>query len=69
MFGTWEIVVNYVDFICVTCILYVGLSENFKFAVRIYVWLTKVRALTTGRLYHVTFLIKSKFLYVCISYF
>jgi hypothetical protein len=30
-----EFEVNFGDFICVTCILYVGLVENFKFAVRI----------------------------------
>jgi len=30
-----EFEVNFDDFICVTCILYVGLVENFKFAVRI----------------------------------
>ena len=41
---------NYVDFICVTCILYVGLVENFKFAVKIQVWLSKLHTLGTGRL-------------------
>jgi hypothetical protein len=30
-----EFEVNFADFICVTCILYVGLVENFQFAVRI----------------------------------
>jgi len=30
-----EFEVNFGDFICVTCILYVGLVENFKLAVRI----------------------------------
>jgi len=29
VFRIWEFVVNY-DFICLTCILYVGLVENFN---------------------------------------
>ena len=57
---------NYRDFIHVTCILYGDLVENFKFAVRIYVWLSKLHALTTGRLYHATFLSNSTCLYVSI---
>jgi hypothetical protein len=35
VFRILEYEVNYGDFICVTCILYVGLVENFKFAVEI----------------------------------
>jgi hypothetical protein len=35
VFRVLEFVVNYDDFICVTCILCVGAVENFKFAVRI----------------------------------
>jgi hypothetical protein len=35
VFRIWEFEVNYIDFICVTCILNVDLVENFKFAVRI----------------------------------
>jgi len=50
VFRIWEYEVNYVDFICVTCILYVGLVENFKFAVKIQVWLSKLHTLGTGRL-------------------
>ena len=35
VFRIWEPEVNYGDFICATCILYVDLVENFKFAVSI----------------------------------
>jgi hypothetical protein len=35
VFRIWVFEVNYGDFICVTCFLYVDLVENFKFAVRI----------------------------------
>jgi hypothetical protein len=35
VFRILEYIVNYGDFICVTCILYVGLVENFKLAVKI----------------------------------
>jgi hypothetical protein len=35
VFRIWEFEVNYGDFMRVTCILYVDLVENFKFAVRI----------------------------------
>jgi len=47
VFRILEFVVNFGDFMCVTCILYVGPVENFKFAVRISVWLSKLHALTT----------------------
>ena len=30
VFRIWEFVVNYGDFICLTCVLYVGLVENFN---------------------------------------
>jgi hypothetical protein len=30
VFRIWEFEVNYGDFICVICILYVGLVDNFK---------------------------------------
>ena len=30
VFTSWEIVVNYGDFICVTYILYADMLENFK---------------------------------------
>ena len=35
VFRIWDYEVNCGDFICVTCISYVDLVENFKFAVRI----------------------------------
>ena len=35
VFRILEFEVNFGDFICVTCILCVGLVENFEFAVRI----------------------------------
>ena len=35
VFRIWEFEVNFGAFICVTCILYVGMVEKFKFAVRI----------------------------------
>jgi len=33
VFGIWEFLVNYCDFVCVNFVLYVGLVENFKFSV------------------------------------
>ena len=30
LFRIWEFVVNYGDFICLPCILYVGMVESFK---------------------------------------
>jgi uncharacterized membrane protein len=64
VFRIWKFEVNYGNFICVTCILYVGLVENFKISVRMKVWLSKLHALATGRLYHVTLLTNSTVLYV-----
>ena len=36
VFRIWKFEVTYVNCICVTCILFVGLVENFKIAVRMY---------------------------------
>jgi len=54
VFGIWNFEVNFGDFICITCILCVALVEYFKIAVKIQVWLSKLHALATWRLYHVT---------------
>ena len=61
VFRIWEFEVNYGDCVCVPCILYVDLVENFKLAVNIQIWLSKLHMLATGRLYHAIFLSNSTF--------
>jgi hypothetical protein len=56
VFRILEFEVNSGDFMCVTCILYVGPVENFKFAVRICL-VEQVAHTSNRRLYHVTFLL------------
>jgi len=62
VFRTLKFVANYGDFTCVTCILYVAMVEILHLQLR-YVWLRKLHALATERLYHATFLSNSTFLF------
>ena len=52
--------INFDTFVSVTCIL-CWHSGNFKFAVQIQIWLSKLHILTTGRLYTQNSLVTAHF--------
>jgi hypothetical protein len=58
-----EFEVKFSNLVCVTCILCVGLVESFKIAFKLHVCLSKLHALATRKLYHLT--ARSLFVHTC----
>jgi len=47
VFGIWNFEVNFGNFVCITCILFVALVKCFKIAIKIHVWLSNLHAIAT----------------------